>query len=68
MALLDVDDELDDKTTRFFLLFLCLSSTLCLCVPLCCLQGFLHLVEEELELSLDKDVAFLYWINILCSE
>ena len=76
MALLDVDDGLDDETTCcLFLLFLCLSSTLCL-FPLCCLveaKGVLHLVggvEEdwlELLLSLDKDEAFLYWINILCA-
>ena len=66
MALLDVDDELDDETTHC--LFLCLCSTLYLCVPLCCLveaKGVLHLVgrveEDWLELSLllDKDEAFL---------
>ena len=69
MALLDVDDGLDDETTCcLFLLFLCLSSTLCLCIPLCWFvkaKGVLHLVggveEDWLELSLllDKDEAFL---------
>ena len=50
MALLDVDDELDDDvTTRLFLLFLCL---LCLSVSLCCLveaEGFLRLAGGVLE-------------------
>ena len=56
MALLDVDDELDDETTRFlFLLFLCLSCTLCLCVSLCCLveEDFLHLTGGVLEAEED---------------
>ena len=57
MALLDVDDELDDETTCFlFLLFLCLSSTLCLCVLLCCLvevEGFLCLAGGVLEIEED---------------
>ena len=50
MALLDVDDELDDDvTTRLFLLFLCL---LCLSVSRCCLveaEGFLCLAGGVLE-------------------
>ena len=66
MALLDVDDELDDETTRC--LFLYLSCTLCLCVPLCCLveaEGFLRSTggvfkaEADWLLSLDKDESFL---------
>ena len=68
MALLDVDDELDDETTG---LFLYLSCTLCLCAPLCCLveaEGFLRSTGGvfkaeadwlELSLSLDKDESFL---------
>ena len=57
MALLDVDDGLDDETTRcLFLLFLCLSNTLCLCVRLCCLvevEGFLCLTGGVLEAEED---------------
>ena len=56
MALLDVDDELDDETTHLFLLFLCLSCTLCLRVLLCCLveaEGFLRLAGGVLEAEAD---------------
>ena len=55
MALLDRDDGLDDETTCcLFLFFLCLSSTLYLYVPLCCLveaEGFLRLAGGVLEVE-----------------